>query len=420
MAQVSLPRSSTISNFIISLARIKMIDNAIRDGFNSFFAQNRLGIPDGVSIHPNTASLNYRTTLAEGDDGLRLGLFYKYGSNEKFGLPRGWSLDIPYMVDYTGAFEGAVMDRSLIINARTYPVDFNWTDANEHASGLRYINDPKVKLHKMEDWGHHAFTLDLPDGSSVSFSGSGLPIEENKADGSYIRYTFSAERWNHENSRLSSIEHSSGQKINLTTGGSQMTVTSPDGGNTEVNFSDVGVTSIKSPDNLVTNFGYDFGHISKISHPNGCKSYFNSTVLGYTHSGLKVKTTEEKKDDHTILDNNGHIQQRVTYELGNLSDGKTFMGGNIQEMDNGDTVPWVPHWKDTTMEWKDDYLYDSISYILYKLFCFASSNSPIGMMSPNLHTTTKTMPLLEQPPGSTFCICQLRRFTTTPMAMETG
>ena len=333
---------------------------SIRDGFNGFFAQNRLEIPEGVSIHPNTAGLNYRTTLAEGDDGLRLGLFYKYGCYEKFGLPRYWSLDIPHMVDYT--WGGGVMDRSLIINARTYPVDFNWTDANGHASGLRYVNDQKVKLQKFEEFGQYAYQLDLPDGSSVYFNWYGLPYKEDRADGSYIQYTYSEEGVHHDKSRLSSVEHSSGQKINLTTGGSQITVTSPSGENTQVNFKDWGVTSIERPGNQVTNFRYDYGHISAISHPNGLKEYFNSTALGYTHDGLKIKTTEEKKDGHIIQDNNG--QHRVTYELGGLSDGKTYMGDQMETVNYSETVPIAACWMDTTMEKEtQNYLYESISFL---------------------------------------------------------
>lgn len=340
-----------------------MKSEPIRDGFNGFFAQNRLAIPEGVSIHPNTTGLNYRTTLAEGDDGLRLGLFYKFDSLEKFGLPRGWSLDIPHMVDYT--WGGGVTDRSLIVNARTYPVDFNWTDANGHASGLRYVNDKKVKFQKLEEFGQYAYKLDLPDGSSVCFNWYGLPYKEDKADGSYIQYTYSEENSKHDKSRLSSVEHSSGQKINLTTGGSRITVTSPSGENTEVKFHERGVSSIEKPGNQVTDFRYDYGHISSISHPNGMKSLFVlSETLPYTHSGLSVKTTEEKKEDYIIKDDSGHIQHRVTYELGGLSDGKTYMGDQMQTVDYGKTVPYVARWMDTTMESEhQNYLYDSTSFL---------------------------------------------------------
>ncbi|KAK1729743.1 uncharacterized protein BDZ83DRAFT_538424, partial [Colletotrichum acutatum] len=294
---------------------------------------------EAESINPNTGSLNFKKILLnlrgkrESID-LSLGLSYSFGSFGVFGLPVGWTFNIPYVIP----------GGSVTIQERTYAIDLDWSDSTGYKSGLRYINNhgisftPVIPPQPLPSGspGEYSYKLQNGDGSVDYFDAIGRPLAHDDLFGNSILYNYvAAPTSDIRTAMLDSIEDSWGQRITFGyQQGSQITLTAPDGGSISIGFDQTGVRTITDPAGLETQLSYvNFDQsntplLIKIQGSSGIVSQFNYIDIQYLDlNGNPANLPAVQDFYHSDL--SGNILQHKNYSYGTQSGGQTFTGVSI-------------------------------------------------------------------------------------------
>ncbi|OTB05587.1 hypothetical protein M426DRAFT_10334 [Hypoxylon sp. CI-4A] len=318
---------------------------------------------ENESVNPNTASLNYKTPLIQlrgvrPSIDLELNMFYSFGTAGTFGLPRNWSLDLPYVLD----------GKSVTINGRTYSIDYEWTDIIGYQSGLKYMNNHGIKFQKIIPPqelpsglpGQYGYQLDQVDGSKDYFDVDGKPLERHDIYDNYIYYAYQQRGdsgVDDPGAFLDFIQDSWGQKVQFDyQEGLEIRLTLPNNTYTTVTLSEDGIQVIEDPANLKTVFDYisfvgnpAFKVLSSITYPTGLISRYDYGSVKYLDANSSTKYMPYIKN-HYHLDMDNSIYSQTSYNLGGFSGGCTYTGAAIQLKMAGS--------KDSLMEQHLDYQYD--------------------------------------------------------------
>ncbi|KAK7211151.1 hypothetical protein V2G26_018329 [Clonostachys chloroleuca] len=292
--------------------------------FQSSHAFTRINTSDIESVNPNTGSLNVRIPLVKlvgvrPSIDLNVTVFYAPGSQGIFGLPTNWSLDIPYVLD----------GKSVTTSGRTFAIDFDWADAKNHKSGLRYVNNhgmtfrrqlPPKPLPSGRN-GKYAWYLQHPDGSLDYFDELGRPAERHDVYNNYIAYDYQPPSQGGSDLRTT--------RLNPTW---QYALPFPDGGQSSINYAPGGIGSFVDAESLKTRFEYsslgqENWQLHSITYPNGLVSIYSYITIPFIAiDGSKGGFPAVQ--EHLQRDSDGHLQARTKYKYG-PSDGCTFTGAAI-------------------------------------------------------------------------------------------
>ena len=291
------------------------------------------------SVNPNTGSVNFSVSLVKlqgkrSSIDLTVNLFYSAGFRGTFGLPKNWGLDLPYVLD----------GKSVTANGRTYAIDPTWTDVRGHASGLRYTNNHGIKFESVVppeklpsgQPGEYGYILKHLDGSIDYFDTLGKPVEHHDIYGNYLHYNYvtgDQEGPGSPTLRLDYILDSWGQKIQFAyEEGFEMRITLPDGGETFVKFSDVGVHAIVDAARNKTEMEYapfnDGPNIlSRIQYSSGLISRYDYVPIQYLNSEGSPRYFPAV-EDFRYIDSENNIYQHTRYMYGREST-QTYTGAAI-------------------------------------------------------------------------------------------
>lgn len=304
---------------------------------------------DNEFINPNTASLNYEISLIElkgirPSIDLKLKLFYGFGMVGTFGLPNGWSLDLPYVLE----------DKSVTTNGRTYIIDPDWSDTTGYKSGLKYLNNHGIQFRKVtppQDLpsglpGTYRYRLVHMDGSQDFFDTDGKPREHRDIYGNFIYYRYigvGQGRVDDPLVKLDYIQDSWGQRIQFRyMEGRRITFTLPSEASTVLSYTQDGILTVEDPEGHETKFtylplGYDLATkaLSKITYPTGLESRYDYLRVRYLDENGITKYMPAVSS-HKHFDKNGTMYSYKGYDLGALSDGSTYTGAAIYARMGGD------------------------------------------------------------------------------------
>lgn len=296
-------------------------------------------------VVPNTGTLSVTKTLASlrgiaAGVNLNLGLSYSAGTAGLLGLPANWTFGISYLVP----------GESLTTQGKTYVIDPTWSDVTGYQSGLRYMNNHGIKFQaagspqKLPSGqpGSYSFTLTYNDGARDFYDETGKLVEHDDLFGNHINYFYTDQFSGVFSSRLDHLIDSFGQTVRFGYGPGSIVITTPDGGQATISFSEQGVLTVQDPLGNVTAFTYTAvaGQtvVETIVYPTGLKTQLNYIVL---HGGGQAAFPAVS--DHIHLDA-GSVLDHTSYAFGTDSGGNNFTGGFVMSstadnlMDSNDTA----------------------------------------------------------------------------------
>jgi hypothetical protein len=306
--------------------------------FQSSHAFTNINTSDIESINPNTGSLNVRISVVKlagvaPSIDLNVTLFYTPGSQGIFGLPKNWSLDIPYVLG----------GKSVTTGGRTFAIDHEWADAKGHKSGLRYVNNHGIafrphlppKALPSGRAGKYEWSLKHPNGCVDYFDGFGRPAERWDIHGNHVVYEYQPPAQGGTDlrtTRLRSIQDSWGQIVEVKYGlSNDLRFSFPDGGQSVINYSGGSVGSFVDAEGLRTRFEYTVAQgqsqLHTITYPNGLVSRFKYKALdfldlnGKRHAFYAVEERAQYDSEKVLLG-------KLLYRYG-PKDGHTFTGAAI-------------------------------------------------------------------------------------------
>lgn len=307
--------------------------------FQGSHAFTHINTSESESVNPNTGTLSVvipliRLAGIKPSIDLNVNLLYHPGSQGIFGLPSNWTLDLPYVLD----------GKSVTTNGRTYAIDLEWYDNKGHKSGLRYMNNHGTTFEqfipaKPVPSGRdevYSWLLRHPDGSAVYFDELGRPAERYDVWGNHIIYVYEPAMEGGSdlrNVQIQYIEDSWGQRINFTyQPHSEIRISLPDGGESYLYLSPIGIDSFDDAEKSTTTFEYTtYGEstslLSTIVYPNGLVSNYDYGPIAFLApdgSGQSIYAVM----DHRQLDSNNNLQQRTNYLFGPYTN-CTFTGAAI-------------------------------------------------------------------------------------------
>ncbi|KAL7948257.1 hypothetical protein V8C42DRAFT_342309 [Trichoderma barbatum] len=291
------------------------------------------------SINPNTGSLNLSRPIIQlrgqaASIDFKLVLSYNAGSAGAFGLPRNWSLNLPYVIPET----------SITFSGRTYAIDSQWIDSSGHQSGLRYLNNHGIEFVSIVppqplptgQPGEYAYTLKLQDGSMDYFDALGRPLAHVDIFGNSLQYVYLDNQAGGvvtSEPCLDYIIDSWGQKVQFEyQPGIQMFITGPSNAQTEIRFTSTGVNLVRDPLGFETRFTYTTTStipsvLEEVLYPTGLTSKFTYFAMEYLDGDNNVRYLPAVSD-HYQEDALGETLQHTNYHFG-PSSGLTFTGISI-------------------------------------------------------------------------------------------
>ncbi|KAK1248030.1 hypothetical protein MKX07_000918 [Trichoderma sp. CBMAI-0711] len=291
------------------------------------------------SINPNTGTLNFSKPLLQlrgqvSSADFNLVLSYQPGSAGAFGLPRNWSLNLPYVVP----------ESSVTFSGRTYAIDYSWSDLDGHQSGLKYMNnhgivfEPVVPPQPLPTGqpGEYAYKLKLQDGSRDYFDALGRPVAHQDVFGNSLHYVYLDGATGGavtSDPCLDYILDSWGQKVTFEyQPGTEMFIKGPATQLTRVRFDEAGVDLVTDSMGFETRFTYTSVNdvpsvLGEIRYPTGLISKFAYSALDYLDGDNNVKSLPAVSD-HYHVNAQGETLKHTNYQYG-PSDGLTFTGISI-------------------------------------------------------------------------------------------
>ncbi|MCY4045350.1 MAG: hypothetical protein OXE99_09740, partial [Cellvibrionales bacterium] len=234
----------------------------------------------GILINKATGTLNYSYPLLSVPgihSTFSLQLKYQYNFHGRFGLPKGWALDIDYIDKNT-----------IFLNGSSWLIDPLWQDVYGHRSGLRYLNHHGITF---QDFGqvvrfdadpsiYYRYLVTFKDGARKLFSATGLLVLEEDRFGNKLRFNYIDSQSLPESAKLKSIIDNYGQTHQFVYEPSYFAVIRADGRETKIYSNPDGVETIIDALGHQTKLAYrsfDGLHlVSRIMTPEGA-----SIVLGY-------------------------------------------------------------------------------------------------------------------------------------------
>ncbi|KAL6860942.1 hypothetical protein J3F83DRAFT_768689 [Trichoderma novae-zelandiae] len=291
------------------------------------------------SINPNTGTLTFSKPLLQLRGQTRsadfsLVLSYQPGSAGAFGLPRNWSFNLPYVVPGS----------SVTFSGRTYAIDYQWSDAEGHQSGLKYMNnhgivfEPVVPPRPLPTGqpGEYAYRLKLQDGSMDYFDALGRPVAHRDVFGNSLHYVYLDGQAGGAVTSDPCLDHildSWGQKATFEyQPGVEMFIKGPATQQTGIRFAKAGIDLVTDPMGFETRFTYTSVRgvpsvLEEIGYPTGLTSKFGYSALDYLDGGNNVRHLPAVSD-HYQVDAQGGTLKHTRYQYG-PSDSLTFTGISI-------------------------------------------------------------------------------------------
>ncbi|KAK0112029.1 hypothetical protein ONS96_001290 [Cadophora gregata f. sp. sojae] len=285
------------------------------------------------SVNRNTGSVVYSKPLVD----LRgitpaidcaLNLTYSAGQSKSFGLPENWTFSFPFLIP----------GKSVTTQQRTYIIDPNWADETGYQSGLKYINDHGIKLENVVPSqplpsgrpGQYAWRFQMTDGTLDYYDDTGKVLEHDDLFGNSVYYSYVDPQASPSTALVDYILDSWGQKVQFGyQSGEYLQITTPDGGQWQVNFSDQGVENVVDPIGNLTSFTYVEAasalSLSTIRHPTALTSRFEyQTLYYYDVNGNQCSLAAVQ--DHYRMDDTGDILSQTNYRFGEATSGCTYTG----------------------------------------------------------------------------------------------
>lgn len=254
--------------------------------------------------------------------GASLSLSYGLGTSGRMGLPDNWSFDIPFIDP----------GKTLDIQGMRYIIDPGWMDATGYASGLKYENNHGVSFvdtisGQPLPYGDSGLTYQFVyadvNGDRWFFNVSGQLLMHADRFGNFISYVYDG------NGLLDSIVDSFSQTTQFSYSLSAITITTPDGRVTTVNFSGMGVSSVVDPLGHATQFTVaqvgQFNAVTAIAYPSGKTTQISYGTLSFLGEDGNAYPIPAVTDLYT-LDAAGQLLAHYQYAFGTHSGGNTFTG----------------------------------------------------------------------------------------------
>ncbi|TAQ83541.1 hypothetical protein B7494_g8135 [Chlorociboria aeruginascens] len=285
------------------------------------------------SVNRNTGSLSFTHTLISlrgkvDSVNLNLAVTYGYGLKGSFGLPKNWTLNIPFVIP----------GHSVTTQGRTYAIDKDWYDSTGYRSGLKYINNHGMKFEPATGDGRlpsgqpgsYSWRLRMSDGACDYYDQLGKIIEHADIFGNTLRYVYVNQLANPQFALLDYIQDSWGNKVKFQYQlGSMMRVIGPDGAQTEITFTGQGIRMIKDAMDYKTTFIYNdvsFPSIlTIIKYPTTLQARFEYVGMKYFDRDGNVQSIPAVQN-HYHLEGNGSILSRTNYRYGESTSGGTYTG----------------------------------------------------------------------------------------------
>lgn len=255
---------------------------------------NSLFVGENVNEQTGTLTLgqNLINTKGVSDDvNLSLNLLYSSsssGNHGVFGLPKGWSYDLAFVIP----------GKTLTIGGSTFLIDEKWEDINGYRSGLRYVNNNGVKfehsigvLSGKLDKRRYDYVYQDVQGGHLYFDTDGKPLAQADRFGNMISYYYRSSG-DVYNSLLTSIVDSYGNSYEIQTGSTMVRITQAKRSVASFEFGDDGVSSFVNAAGEKTIYSYNIdGLMTSIRYPSGITSNISYSILNYKNcTDGKVKS----------------------------------------------------------------------------------------------------------------------------------
>ncbi len=237
-----------------------------------------------VNIATGTLNFSYPLIKASGIHyPFSLNLTYQFNSTGKFGLPKGWELDIDH-----------INDKTLTIGGQQWLIDPLWHDETFFASGLKYFNQHGSKFYDIyeeqpipaEPSLYYRYKAALKDGSVKYFANDGLLVLEQDRFGNCIKIEYEQPIYSIKEAMISAITDQYNNRYTFSYEPSTIIIHYPDSTTQHINFSPEGVLTIRNPLHQYFKFEYiDFDKyklIRTLKTPNGLL-----TELAYSRIPIK-------------------------------------------------------------------------------------------------------------------------------------
>ena len=288
-------------------------------------------------VNPNTGSLALMLPLVR-LNGLRknisleVDLHYTQGAGDVFGLPKDWSLSLPYLILTPDA-------SSITWHGNTSILDPSWENENGYQSGLRYINNHGIKFEQVippqplpsEDSREYSYQLRTERGTHLFFDALGRLIEKADRFGNPISYYYIYPDNENILGRLDYIIDSYGQKVSFAYEGQALIVALPSGATKRIDFTSRGVQRYTNELGYITEFEYDnFNNntaiLRSIKYPTGLETQLQYTSIDYRTEKEGVTKSFPAVEKLIHMDSNNKLVDHTTYTFGYSTGGNTFTG----------------------------------------------------------------------------------------------
>jgi len=311
-----------------------MEENSQYQGSQAF---NQLLVAD-EQVNTGTGSLALSFPLVRlpgihADIGLCINLIYGYGSGGVFGLPRNWSINLPFVIP----------SKTLSWAGNCYILDPEWVAEDGYRSGLKYWNAHGTLFQHIISPqclpsgcpGKFNFSLKDKEGQLHLFDATGKLLETVDRFGNFISYSYVDPLSGPVGNRLKEIVDSFGQSVTFDYDiGNKIVITAPNDGKTTIIFTTEGIVRLLDCENNVTSFQYEpYGSgqvLVEALYPTGLHSYWRYTDIHYREKNGSVGRIPAVSDFyHKDESRSGALLEHTQYLYGQNTGNNTYTGYTI-------------------------------------------------------------------------------------------
>ncbi len=217
-----------------------------------------------------------------------LNLNYRYNTSGRFGLPKGWQLDVDHI------------DKKIaVIGSNQWIIDPLWHDETLYASGLKYYNQHgnffqdfgTTRKIPRDESRFYRYKLKHKDGSIKFFSNQGLLVTQQDRFGNRTTLEYEEPVGSLKSAKLSAIIDNYGNRYTFNYEPNTLIVELPDGKQLKVYYTHEGVTTIINSMEQRYEFNYinisDQNLLHTFKSPAGLFTEISYDTIPFIHSSGK-------------------------------------------------------------------------------------------------------------------------------------